>query len=241
MADRYDRVFVGYADCGTAGALDRVLDRHGAERLPGAHCYAVYAGLDEWDAIQDEEPGTYYLTDFLVRHFDSLVVRPLGLDRRPELRDDYFHNYRRVLYLSQADDPAMVEDARACADRIGLPFEHRATGYGLLGGSLARFVEVAAALPELTVISWRAIPAQVTATDGERNARAALADRFMLAIDEAAMRAGLSDSDDYLAEWRRETRECGADLEREVGRGGGTARGRSPARRARRSSWTRAA
>ena len=138
---RYDRVFVGYADCGTAGALDRVIERHGAERLPGAHCYAVYAGLDEWEAMHDEEPGTYYLTDFLVQHFDSLVVRPLGLDRHPQQREDYIGNYRRVLYLSQADDPAMVEAARACAERIGLPFEHRATGYGLLGGSLDGFVE----------------------------------------------------------------------------------------------------
>jgi len=139
--DRYDRVFVGYADCGTAGALDRVLDRHGAERLPGAHCYAVYAGLDEWDEMQDEEPGTYYLTDFLVQHFESLVVRPLGLDRHPDLHDDYFGNYRRVVYLSQAEDPAMLENARACADRIGLAFEHRPTGYGLLAGSLATFAE----------------------------------------------------------------------------------------------------
>jgi len=139
--DRYDRVFVAYADCGTAGALDRVLDRHGAERLPGAHCYAVYAGLDEWDAMQDEEPGTYYLTDFLVEHFESLVVRPLGLDRHPDLHHDYFRNYRRAVYLSQAGDPARLEDARICADRIGLPFEHRATGYGLLGVSLAAFAE----------------------------------------------------------------------------------------------------
>jgi hypothetical protein len=138
---RYDRVFVGYADCGTAGALDRVLDRHGAARLPGAHCYAVYAGLDAWEAMQDEEPGTYYLTDFLVQHFESLVVRPLGLDRHPDLHDDYFGNYRRVVYLSQAEDPAMLENARACADRIGLPFEHRPTGYGLLAGSLATFAE----------------------------------------------------------------------------------------------------
>jgi Protein of unknown function (DUF1638) len=141
-AGRYDRVFVGYADCGTAGALDGVLERHGAERLPGAHCYAVYAGLDEWDAIQEEEPGTYYLTDFLTQHFDSLVWRPLGLDRHPELRDDYFHNYRRVIYLSQADDPALLERARACAQKIRLPFEHRPTGYGLLGGSLAGFSEI---------------------------------------------------------------------------------------------------
>lgn len=138
----YDRVFVGYADCGTVGALDEVLARHGAERLPGAHCYAVYSGLDEWDAIQEDEPGTYYLTDFLVQHFESLVVRALGLDRHPELRDDYFHNYRRVLYLSQADHPALIERARACADRIGLPFEHRHTGYGMVEGSLVGFVEV---------------------------------------------------------------------------------------------------
>lgn len=141
---RYDRVFVGYADCGTAGALDRVLERHGAERLPGAHCYAVYAGLDEWDALQDDEPGTFYLTDFLVRHFDSLVVRPLGLDRHPELRDDYFGRYRRVLYFSQSDDPGMVEAARACAERLDLPLEHLATGYGLLGRSLDAFVEAPA-------------------------------------------------------------------------------------------------
>jgi hypothetical protein len=139
--DRYDRVFVAYADCGTAGALDRVLARHGADRLPGAHCYAVYAGLDEWDAMQDEEPGTYYLTDFLVQHFESLVIRPLGLDRHPDLHDDYFRNYHRVVYLSQADDPTRLEDARTCSDRIGLAFEHRATGFGLLGGSLTAFAE----------------------------------------------------------------------------------------------------
>jgi Protein of unknown function (DUF1638) len=142
---RYDRVFVGYSDCGTAGALDRVLERHGAERLPGAHCYAVYAGLDEWDAIQEEEPGTYYLTDFLVRHFDSLVVRPLGIDRHPDLRDAYFHNYRRVVYLAQTDDPALLERARACAEVLRLPLEHRPTGHGLIDGSLAGFVEVGGA------------------------------------------------------------------------------------------------
>jgi hypothetical protein len=143
-ADRYDRVFVGYADCGTAGALDRVLDRHGAERLPGAHCYAVYAGLEEWDALHDREPGTFYLTDFLVRHFDSLVVRALGLDRYPELRDDYFGRYRRALYLSQAADPELLGAARACADRIGLPLEHMPTGYGRLGRSLDVFAEARA-------------------------------------------------------------------------------------------------
>ena len=213
---RYDRVFVGYADCGTAGALDGVLERHGAERLPGAHCYAVYAGLDEWDALQDEEPGTYYLTDFLVRHFDSLVVRPLGLDRHPELRDDYFGNYRRVA-LPRAD---RRPGAARAAPRLRGPDRTpvRASCRRATGCSAARSPPSwrSPRLPELTVISWRDIPAQVTATDGERNARAALTDRFLLAIDEAAMRAGLSGSDDYLAEWQRETRECGADLEREV-------------------------
>ena len=141
-AGRYDRVFVGYSDCGTARALDGVLERHGAERLPGAHCYAVYAGLEEWDALQEEEPGTYYLTDFLVQHFDSLVWRPLGLDQHPELRDDYFHNYRRVVYLAQTDDPALLERARGCAERLGLAFEHRLTGHGLIDASLTKFAEV---------------------------------------------------------------------------------------------------
>jgi hypothetical protein len=140
----YDRVLVGYADCGTAGALERVLERHGVERLPGAHCYAVYAGLDEWDALHDEEPGTFYLTDFLVRHFEPLVVRALGLDRHPELRDDYFGGYRRAVYLSQAADPELVGAARACADRIGLPLVHLQTGYGVLGRSLEAFAETRA-------------------------------------------------------------------------------------------------
>jgi Protein of unknown function (DUF1638) len=140
---RYDRVFVAYADCGTAGALDDVLTRHGVERLPGAHCYAVFAGLDEWDALQNEEPGTYYLTDFLVRHFDSLVFRPLGLDRHPELLHDIFGNYRRVVYLAQTDDDALLEEARACAASLGLAFEHRRTGDRLLARPIARFVDAA--------------------------------------------------------------------------------------------------
>ncbi len=142
-AARYDRVFVAYADCGTVGALDEVLARHGAERLPGAHCYAAFAGPAEWAALQDEEPGTYYLTDFLVRHFESLVVRPLGLDRHPELVQDVFRNYRRVLYLAQTDDPTLLEQARACAAALGLAFECRPTGYGRLEGSLSGFVDIA--------------------------------------------------------------------------------------------------
>ncbi len=139
LRGRYDRIFVAYADCGTSGALDRVLERHGAERLPGAHCYAVFAGPGAWDAMQEEEPGTFYLTDFLARHFDALVIAPLGLDRYPELRDDIFGNYRRLVYLAQTDDPGLLCRARAAAGRLGLAFECRRTGLDGLVSSLTRF------------------------------------------------------------------------------------------------------
>ncbi len=139
--DRYDEIFVAYADCGTAGALDRVLDEHGVKRLPGAHCYGFFAGNDAWQAMHDAEPGTFYLTDFLARHFDSLVWRGLGLDRRPELLTDYFGNYTRVVYLAQTDDDGLTERARAAAERLGLAFERVRTGYGELLPTLTRFVE----------------------------------------------------------------------------------------------------
>jgi hypothetical protein len=142
-ASCYDRVFVAYADCGTTGAIDDVCERYGATRLEGAHCYAVYAGIAEWDALQEEEPGTFYLTDFLVRNFDSFVGRPLGLDRHPELTADILGNYRRVVYLAQSDDPALRERAEACAASLGLSFESRRTGYGRLAPALASFVELA--------------------------------------------------------------------------------------------------
>jgi hypothetical protein len=140
---RYDRVFVAYADCGTTGGIDNVCERHGAERLAGAHCFAVYAGLAEWDALQEEEPGTFYLTDFFVQNFESFVGRPLGLDRYPELIGDILGNYRRVVYLAQGDDPALLEQAQACAAALGLAFECRHTGHGRLAPSLMSFVELA--------------------------------------------------------------------------------------------------
>ena len=138
LAPGYDRVFVAYADCGTGGAVDRVVERHGVERLPGAHCYAFYAGLDAFAEIAAEEPGTFYLTDFLARSFESLVYRGLGLDRHPQLRDAYFGNYRRLVYLSQHDDPETLAMAQRAADRLGLQFEHRPTGYGELGAAIER-------------------------------------------------------------------------------------------------------
>jgi hypothetical protein len=98
--DRYSRLFVAYADCGTGGQLDRLLAEYDVERLPGAHCYEFFAGSALFASLHDEEPGTFYLTDFLVRHFERLVIQGLGLDRHPELLPSYFGNYERVLYLA---------------------------------------------------------------------------------------------------------------------------------------------
>ncbi len=144
IAGRYDSVFVAYADCGTAGALDIVLNQHNVERLPGAHCYGFLAGNDAWDAMQEDEPATFYLTDFLARHFESLVVRGLKLDVHPELVPMMFGNYKRLVYLAQTDDAALRERAEAAALFLGLSFEQRRTGYGELLPSLRRFVEVGA-------------------------------------------------------------------------------------------------
>ena len=139
LAGRYERVFVAYADCGTGGALDPVLERHGVERLPGAHCYGFLAGNDAWDAMQDEEPATFYLTDFLARHFDALVVRALKLDTHPELLSLMFGNYRRLVYLAQTDDPELDRRAEEAAEFLGLDYERVRTGYGELVPSLTRF------------------------------------------------------------------------------------------------------
>jgi Protein of unknown function (DUF1638) len=138
-AEGYDRIFVAYADCGTGGLLDRVLEDEGVARLAGAHCYEVYAGREAFAELADEEPGTFYLTDFLVRNFDGLVVRGLGLDRHPELLSIYFGNYRRLVYLAQTDDETLSERARAAADHLGLAYERRPVGLGELRTSIADF------------------------------------------------------------------------------------------------------
>ncbi len=137
----HERVFVAYADCGTGGLLDSVLAQEGVERLPGAHCYQFFAGSQAFAALADEEPGTFYLTDFLVRHFERLVVAGLGLDRHPELTQEYFRNYRRLVYLVQARDEQLCAAARAAADRLGLDYEERETGYGELATQLAAWAE----------------------------------------------------------------------------------------------------
>ena len=130
-------VFVAYADCGTGGLLDRVLEEEGVERLPGAHCYEVFAGRADFARLAEEEPATFWLTDFLARNFDRLVIRGLGIDRHPELEAMYFGNYRRVVYLSQIDDPALLALARRAAERLRLSFEHRPTGYGDLATAIS--------------------------------------------------------------------------------------------------------
>jgi len=133
---RYARIFIAYADCGTGGLLDAMLADEGVERLPGAHCYEFYAGSAAFAAMTDEEPGTFYLTDFLARNFERLVIVGLGLDRHPELLPTYFGNYRRLVYLAQTDDPALVVAARRAARRLGLTFDMRRTGYGDLATAL---------------------------------------------------------------------------------------------------------
>jgi hypothetical protein len=127
--DQYDHIFVAYAECGTVGELDRVIAEAGAERLPGTHCYAFFSGVEAF-AQRDDDMTSFFLTDFLVRQFDSIIVKGLGLDRHPELRDMYFGNYRKVVYISQVPTPALIAKAEAAAERLSLTFEHRPVGYG---------------------------------------------------------------------------------------------------------------
>ncbi len=134
---RYARIFVAYADCGTGGLLDVVLAEEGIDRLPGAHCYESFAGRVDLARLAEEEPATFWLTDFLARNFQRLVIRGLGIDRHPELESMYFGNYRRLVYLSQTDDAGLLVLARRAAERLGLAFEHRHTGYGELATSIA--------------------------------------------------------------------------------------------------------
>ena len=133
---RFDQIFVGYADCGTGGGLDRMLEAEGIERLPGAHCYEFMATTPVFESIHDADPRTFYLTDYLVRHFDRIVIGGLGLDRHPQLHDDYFGHYRRVMHLCQHDDPALEASGRTAAARLGLAYERRVVGYGALETSL---------------------------------------------------------------------------------------------------------
>jgi Protein of unknown function (DUF1638) len=128
--DDFDTVLVGYGDCGTGGALDEVLKKYDAERLPGAHCYEFFAGSALFEEITDAEIGSFFLTDYLVKFFDRLVIQGLGLDRYPHLRDIYFSNYKQVVYLAQVEDAALKEKAEGAARQLGLEFVYKYVGYG---------------------------------------------------------------------------------------------------------------
>ncbi|TGT81818.1 MULTISPECIES: DUF1638 domain-containing protein [unclassified Mesorhizobium] len=137
-ADGYEHIFVGYADCGTGGLLDRVLEKHGVERMAGPHCFAFYQGMDAYAKVADDDMMSFYMTDFLCRQFDAFFMKPLGLDKHPELIKDYFGNYERLIYLAQTDDPELDNVAEKAAALLGLAYERRSTGYGDLKPELAR-------------------------------------------------------------------------------------------------------
>jgi hypothetical protein len=145
LRPRYTRILVGYADCGSGGAIDDVCAKHNVQRLNGLHCYDVYAGAENIEELMAAEPGTYLLTDFLVLGFHRLVWVELGLDRHPELLSDYFGNYRRVVWLAGRQTPDLERAARRAAERLGLPLQIRPVPHGSgssggLAAELARHV-----------------------------------------------------------------------------------------------------
>ncbi|HLB48674.1 MAG TPA: DUF1638 domain-containing protein [Anaerolineales bacterium] len=139
---QYGRVVVVYGDCGTSGQLDRLLEAEGVERVAGPHCFEMYAD-GRFQEIMADQPGTFFLTDYLVQSFDHLVIEELGLDRFPELRDEYFRNYTHAVYLAQTDNLELKARAQRAADYLRLPLEVRQTGYGALETRLVELMEKA--------------------------------------------------------------------------------------------------
>jgi len=132
----FHRIFFAYADCGTGGEIDRLCEREGILRIQGPHCYSFFHGNESFAARGDDDVFSFFLTDFLARQFEAFVIEPLGLDRHPELKDIYFSNYHKLVYLSQEEDTALQAKARAAADYLGLEYEYRFTGYGDLAEAL---------------------------------------------------------------------------------------------------------
>jgi len=128
MADDFDKVYLAYADCGTGGLLDSLLKDYNIERLPGAHCYEFFAGKNPFLSLTEEELGTFYLTDFLVKHFNRLVVEGLGMDRYPQLKNEYFKNYKKLTYLAQTDSKELKNKAKQYADFLNLEYNFYYTG-----------------------------------------------------------------------------------------------------------------
>ncbi len=141
-ASDYDRVLIGYADCGTGGGLDALLKNYpNALRLPGAHCYAFYTGLHRFDNMMEEELGTFFLTDYLVRHFNTLIIKGLGIDRFPDLKGTYFEHYKKLTYLAQTKDDELISKGKEAALELGLSFEYKFVGFGNLATAIS-FLDV---------------------------------------------------------------------------------------------------
>ena len=134
---KFSRIFIGYADCGTGGEIDSLLDEFGVQRLPGAHCYEFYSGNQSFAGMMDEEPGSFFLTDFLVEAFEKLVWQGMKIDRHPELLQVYFKHYKKLVYLGQTENSELQTQADEIASRLGLKYEYRYTGYGELAPALS--------------------------------------------------------------------------------------------------------
>ena len=135
--NKFSRIFVGYADCGSGGQLDEMLEKFGVQRLPGAHCYEFYSGSKTFEEIVQEEIGSYFLTDFLVKSFEKLIWQGMKIDSHPQLLQIYFGNYRKLVYLAQTKNPELQAQAREFAERLGLKYEYRFTGFGKLEPALS--------------------------------------------------------------------------------------------------------
>ncbi len=139
--DGYENIFVGYADCGTGGELDKVCEKHGVERIEGPHCFSFYMGNQTFSDADGDFLTTFFITDFLARHFDTFMKKPLGMDRHPELVEMYFGNYTRALYLAQTEDPELQQKAKEAAEFMGLAYEYKFTGYGDLSEALKQLTD----------------------------------------------------------------------------------------------------
>ena len=145
--DKYAHIYIAFADCGTGGLLDTVIREEKVERLPGAHCYEFFAGSEAFREMSEDALGTFYLTDFLARHFDRIIIKELGIAKHPELRDMYFGNYTKLIYLAQTDNPELIQMAQDAASKLNLEYEYRRTDYGDLEKGLNQFNE--------SVIRWQ--------------------------------------------------------------------------------------
>ena len=139
--NKFSRIFVGYADCGTGGQLDTLLDEYGVQRLPGAHCYEFFTSTHNFSKMLEDEPGSFFLTDFLVKSFEKLIWQGLKINSHPELLNIYFRHYKRVVYLAQTENQALQTQAQEIAKRLGLNYLYRFTGYGALTPALSNLTE----------------------------------------------------------------------------------------------------